>query len=395
MNAKETFRRILDSLKDERKSAFNIYTSPYVEQLHVNKRLRVAAIIPAHNEEDTVEKAINDLLNQTYPIGRIIVVNDCSTDRTGKILQGLQTAISKLDVITNKVPALRAGAVNCGLRHLNEDEFDLILTTDADCRVDRKLVQEAVLSFGENDQLGGVCSRAGVLPFHQKPLKQTTVVPWWKRAEARLLWRLQHLEYAGFDAERTATWKNVLILHSLCSVYNLEAVKAVGGYTPNHLLEDYDLTLKLKEAGWQAMFNPRMKAWTEVPKTFRALIRQRLRWLRGGVDIILGHGINRFTAEDALNHFLFISLLFGVVLFVALTARSGWHIRLRWHPLPLMLAIVGYLISLYKLRYVENRDVVDTIIRVMIIPELIMAVVMSAIQGYAYYLAICRRPQDW
>jgi len=358
--------------------------------LNIKKRLRVAAIIPAHNEEDTVEDAIRDLFNQTYPIDRIIVVNDCSTDRTGEVLQKLQAQIPQLRVFTNEIPALRAGAVNLGLKHLNAKEFDLVLTTDADCRVDCKLVQEAIRSFEQTELLGGVCSTAGVLPP-----KKIAVRPWWKRVERWLLWRLQRLEYAGFDAERTATWKNVLILHSLCSVYSLRAVKAVGAYTPNHLLEDYDLTLKLKELGWQARFNPRMKAWTEVPTTFKALIRQRLRWLRGGVDIILEHGINRLTAEDTLNHFLFVLLLLGVVLFVVLTARSGWHIKPHWHPIPLILVAVGYLISLYKLRYIEDRNFIDVLLRVIVIPELIMAMVFSIVQVYAYYLAIGRRPQEW
>lgn len=353
------------------------------------KKLRVVAIIPAHNEEDTIAGIVGDLARQTYPINNIVVVNDGSTDKTGKVLERLKRDIPQLVVVTSEEPALRAGAVNHGLRELEVETTDLVLIVDADSRIDQQLVEEAVISFEQNNRLGGVCSKSGVQGL------RTTALPWWKRLEAWLLWRLQRLEYAGFDAERIATWRNVLILHGLCSVYKLKAVKSVGGFTPNHLLEDYDLTLKLKEAGWRAMYNPRMKAWTEVPTTFQNIIKQRLRWMRGGIDIILEHGINRFTAEDALAHILFVSLLLSVVLFVAFTANGNWHIQLRWHPIPPILAVAGYLISLYKLRYVEGRDSIDVLIRAVIIPELIMAVALSTMQVYAYYLAFGRRPQEW
>ena len=42
----------------------------------------VSVIMSAHNAEETIEKAINSLLNQTYTNLEILLVDDFSSDRT-------------------------------------------------------------------------------------------------------------------------------------------------------------------------------------------------------------------------------------------------------------------------------------------------------------------------
>src|SRR5215210_405626 len=50
---------------------------------------RLSVIIPALNEESTVEAAMRTLLSLDYPDLELIAVNDRSTDRTGEILARL------------------------------------------------------------------------------------------------------------------------------------------------------------------------------------------------------------------------------------------------------------------------------------------------------------------
>jgi glycosyltransferase involved in cell wall biosynthesis len=50
---------------------------------------RVSIIVPARNEEDSIEKALNTLLALDYDHFEVIAVNDRSTDRTGEILDRL------------------------------------------------------------------------------------------------------------------------------------------------------------------------------------------------------------------------------------------------------------------------------------------------------------------
>jgi len=355
--------------------------------------LRVSVVIPAHNEENFIETTVRCFMNQSYPVDHIVVVDDCSTDNTPQILKDLLVEFSpKLIVITNQVPGLRAGAVNCGLRELNPRLTDIVISADADTQFEGNLVKEAVRSFEENKGLGGVCSIAGVLDL--KPLSKAT--PVLRRFERWILWKLQRLEYAGFDAERTQTHESVLILHGLCSAYNFRLVRRLGGLSEGHLLEDYDMTLKIKEAGAKTIFNPNMRAYTKVPERMRSLVRQRLRWMRGGVDVLMEHGYNRFTRGDFLSHALFVALLLGVILIIGIgLAQGGWRLAFNLNPIPILLAIFGYVIGLYKLRYLGHADITDVLIRVIVIPELIMAIIMSGIQLYAYFLALTHRKQSW
>src|SRR5947209_10620781 len=48
---------------------------------------RVSIIVPARNEEDSIEQALQTLLSLDYDNYEVIAVNDRSTDRTGKIME--------------------------------------------------------------------------------------------------------------------------------------------------------------------------------------------------------------------------------------------------------------------------------------------------------------------
>ena len=43
--------------------------------------------MPAYNAENTIEKAIESILQQTYTNFELIVIDDCSTDHTVEIIR--------------------------------------------------------------------------------------------------------------------------------------------------------------------------------------------------------------------------------------------------------------------------------------------------------------------
>ena len=51
---------------------------------------QVSILMPAHNAEKTILRAVNSLLEQSYENVEIIVVDDCSTDNTLKILSQIE-----------------------------------------------------------------------------------------------------------------------------------------------------------------------------------------------------------------------------------------------------------------------------------------------------------------
>ena len=55
---------------------------------------RVSIIVPARNEEETIEQALNSLLALDHDNYEVIAVNDRSTDRTGEIMENVRVAHS-------------------------------------------------------------------------------------------------------------------------------------------------------------------------------------------------------------------------------------------------------------------------------------------------------------
>ena len=51
---------------------------------------RVSIIVPARNEEEIIEQALNTMLALDYDNYEVIAVNDRSTDRTGEIMESIE-----------------------------------------------------------------------------------------------------------------------------------------------------------------------------------------------------------------------------------------------------------------------------------------------------------------
>ncbi|MCK4715134.1 MAG: glycosyltransferase family 2 protein, partial [Candidatus Aenigmarchaeota archaeon] len=63
------------------------------------KKLTVAAIIPARNEEQDLPNCLDSAVKQTSALDEIIVVNDGSTDRTQEIVEGYMKKHKQIKLI--------------------------------------------------------------------------------------------------------------------------------------------------------------------------------------------------------------------------------------------------------------------------------------------------------
>ncbi len=106
---------------------------------------RVSIIVPACNEEETIEPALLSLLNLDYQALEIIVINDRSVDRTGEVLARIQLEYPQL--IIHEVKELPKGwlgknhALHLGAQ-LAGGEF--LLFTDADILFDKSTLNRAI-----------------------------------------------------------------------------------------------------------------------------------------------------------------------------------------------------------------------------------------------------------
>ena len=78
-----------------------------VSPLHMTSQ-SISVIIPAYNAEKTIRRALNSVENQTMLPNEVIVIDDCSSDQTNRIIREYMSE-SKLN-IRHEIQAANAGA---------------------------------------------------------------------------------------------------------------------------------------------------------------------------------------------------------------------------------------------------------------------------------------------
>ena len=81
----------------------------------------ISIIIPAFNAQASIERAVSSVLKQTYRSIELIVINDCSSDKTSELLRGFPSKSIKITVIENKTNRGVAAARNQGIDAANGD----------------------------------------------------------------------------------------------------------------------------------------------------------------------------------------------------------------------------------------------------------------------------------
>lgn len=115
-------------------------------------RTKVSVLIAARNEENNIEHTISDILLQDYPseLFELIVVDDHSTDRTAEIIQSYASKGVKL-IRLNEGEMLNSYKKKAITEAIELSEGDLIVTTDADCRMSAKWLSTIVDFYESGD----------------------------------------------------------------------------------------------------------------------------------------------------------------------------------------------------------------------------------------------------
>lgn len=101
-------------------------------------RPRLLIIVPAYNEQAAIEQVIT-AAREHCPFADIVVVNDGSTDNTGKRARAQRAKV--LDVPIN---VGIGGAVQCGFKYAVAQDYDIAVQIDGDGQHDPRYVQALV-----------------------------------------------------------------------------------------------------------------------------------------------------------------------------------------------------------------------------------------------------------
>ena len=119
----------------------------------------VSVIIPTYNREDTIERSINSVLRQTYSNLEVIVVDDCSTDSTEKIVLSIKDGRVKYYKLTQNSKACFAR--NYGFEH---SKGELIALHDSDDVWYKEKLEKQITHLLSNDYDLVFCN---INHFHQ------------------------------------------------------------------------------------------------------------------------------------------------------------------------------------------------------------------------------------
>jgi len=203
---------------------------------------RITAIVPARNEEMTIETCVRSLARQGE-IAEIFVVNDHSTDRTAEVVRGLMGEIRNLQLLeAREIPAGWLGknhAVWEGAKHATSR---WLLFTDADAEL-RDGATARALRIAEE-------TRAALVSFSPEQITEA----WYERALIPFVYyRLaKYFPYdAVNDAKSGAAAANGQFLMIRGDVYD-----AIGGHesVAGEVLEDVALAKRAKAAGYRIWF---------------------------------------------------------------------------------------------------------------------------------------------
>ena len=105
---------------------------------------KVTFYIPAFNAQNTIELCINSVINQTYPVDEIIIINDNSKDNTKEIL----SKFNDLKIINNKQNLGLGYNRNLGIQNSSNE---IIASIDSDVELDKKWLENIIVSLKTNN----------------------------------------------------------------------------------------------------------------------------------------------------------------------------------------------------------------------------------------------------
>lgn len=240
----------------------------------------VATITPAHNEARTIGRTIESL-KRILPAKNIHIASDASTDSTVEIAR--RAGVRVVDIHPNKG---KAGAIVHGIAVFDLlNRYKALIIVDADSEVDVHYLERALPMF-DDPQIAAIA-------VHAQSKWEPHTFPKMKLLYAAYRVRFYRLLQAMFKYGQG--WQRISmisIIPGFASIYRTNALKSIEINAPGLVIEDFNMTFEVhrKKLGVVA-YNPRVRASSQDPLTFKDYQKQVRRWNLGFWQTVKRHGI--------------------------------------------------------------------------------------------------------
>jgi len=273
------------------------------------KTFQTSVIIAARNEEKFIGKTLRHVLAQDYPVDmfEVIVVDDRSEDKTGRIVEEFAQSDPRVRLITQTTIHKNFSPKKQALeRGIQSASGDIIITTDADCSPEQGWIRTLLSKFDSNT---GIVLGQARFDIGNSP-------PVWQKLQA-LDFRSQGYAAAGLAADGIP-----FSCTGASLAFRREAYNNVEGYDGVNTLisgDDELLMSKISQSRWDVIAVGEKDAVvpTRPPASIRELWYQRIRWGSKGLFLRTSR---KLTLVGIFIFFL--SLSFGPL--VGLFSSSWW-----------------------------------------------------------------------
>ncbi|MDR6549602.1 glycosyltransferase [Paenibacillus qinlingensis] len=237
----------------------------------------VSIMVPAHNEAKVITKTVESLLALSYPQDRyeIIVINDNSSDNSSVLLGKLQENYPGRNLIILNTDNVVGGkgksnALNLGLK---VSKGELIAIYDADNTPEKTALLYLVSEITQDATLGAVIGKFRT-----------------RNRDASLLTRFINIETLSFQwMAQAGRWK----LFKLCTIpgtnfiIRRSIIEEMGGWDVKAIAEDTEISFRIYLMGYKIKFQPKSVTWEQEPQTVKVWFKQRTRWAKGNIYVIV------------------------------------------------------------------------------------------------------------
>lgn len=279
----------------------------------------ISVIAPAFNEGLTIISNIRSLLTFDYPNYEVIIINDGSTDDTlekvvnefslvkvefaydiklsAKPVRGVykstDEAYAKLVIVDKENGKSKADATNVGI---NVSAFPYFLCTDVDCILHEQTLQMLIRPMMEEEHKRVIATGATLRMANSCEVDEGVLIK--IKAPRPLLARFQELEYIRSFVLGKMGWSYINAVPNVSGglgMFDKEIAVKAGGYDPASFGEDMELRMRMSRYVYDnkidaaVRYIPNTLCWTEGPTSVKIFMRQRTRWARGLLQLMMAH----------------------------------------------------------------------------------------------------------
>ena len=252
----------------------------------------VSILVPAYNEEKNILNTLESLKKIDYPKYEVIVLNDGSKDNTSKVIRDYNKKNKHFLFIDNKNNKGKAAVLNQGIK-IAKGEF--IVCMDADTIVTPNILKRALPEFN-SENIGAVTVSIDLKP-------------------KTFLQKITEIEYAvGLSLSIGVLCKLdcAHVTPGPFTIFRKSMFDEIGGFDENNITEDLEIAYRIQKNGYKIRCCLTTKVYTEVPRDFKGLYKQRRRWYTGALQTLSKH--KDVVLDKKRGYFgLFVPLNFSLV----------------------------------------------------------------------------------